>query len=507
MGQLVRDWFGMLRRKQAAIVVVVAALGLLASACSSSDESVSFDAAEAVDAVNEATRTEEGEFFAEEEAMEDEEFAEEEFVTEEPASEALDDDGGDPAALGAGGTQVTPTAADLGRQLIFTAFVSVEVQDVATASAEATTIIEDLGGFLFGQNTTGGTEPSSELIFKVLPDDFNQALERLGSVGELRNQSVSTDDVTERIVDLESRIEVAELGVVRLREALDNAPNLEDFAEIERLLLDRESDLEVMRGSLRTLQDRIDLATITLTLTQDRIENNLAVQVTGYDGFDGGQSCPGQELGSVEAGSDITVCFELINVGDQTLTGVVLTDPALEITSDTELLAVFGSLEEIAPGQSTVVAFETELERTVRLRTRAVAVPTDGSSSEPVGPTVSTQVNSEIRTFEPQRDPSFGDGFGLALSILAGLWVALRWLAGFLIPLLILVPFIWLALWGLRALRARRPQRPSASGPPSTPPPNRGPMPPPPSPQTTGPQAAGSPDALGSTEPVEQQTQ
>ncbi len=119
--------------------------------------------------------------------------------------------------LGAGGTRVTPTAADLGRKLIFTAFVTVGVDDVAAASAEATSIIETMGGFLFGQETTGGPEASSQLTFKVLPEDFNRALEQLGSVGELRNQSVTTDDVTERIVDLESRIQVAELGVAQLR--------------------------------------------------------------------------------------------------------------------------------------------------------------------------------------------------------------------------------------------------------------------------------------------------
>ena len=82
--------------------------------------------------------------------------------------------GSDENPLGAGGTRVTPTAADLGRKLIFTAFVTVGVDDVAAASAEATSIIEGMGGFLFGQETTGGPEASSQLTFKVLPEDFNR---------------------------------------------------------------------------------------------------------------------------------------------------------------------------------------------------------------------------------------------------------------------------------------------------------------------------------------------
>jgi len=370
------------------------------------------------------------------------------------------DAGGESGPLGAGGVTVTPTAADIGRKLIFTAFLTVGVDDVAAASAEATSIIEDLGGFLFGQNTVGGAEPTSELTFKILPDDFNRALELLGSVGELRNQSVTTDDVTERVVDLESRIEVAELGVERLRNALENAGTLEDYAEIERLLLDRESELEVMRGQIRTLQDRIDLATITLLLTQDRVENAISVDVTAYPDHDGGRSCPGQGEISVEEGSEATVCFDLVNVGDQTLTDIVLTDTSLGIDADSELIAVFGSIEELAPGQSALLAFETRPERTLRIRTRVTAIPTDGVSPEPAGPSVTTQVDSVLQTFPSEDSPGFGDGFGVAVDVLKGLWIALTVTIGFLIPLLILLPLVWLAWFALRWLLRRRPQRP-----------------------------------------------
>ena len=144
---------------------------------------------------------------------------------------------------------------------------------------------------------------------------------------------------------------MAELGVARLRAALEAAPSLEDYAEIERLLLDRESDLEVMRGQLRTLEDRVDLATITLLLTQDRVDNAIELRISTYDGHDGGASCPGQDQNSIEAGTEITVCFDVINQGDQTLTDVTLTDTVLEIDAETELIEVFGSLDELAPGQ------------------------------------------------------------------------------------------------------------------------------------------------------------
>ncbi len=165
-----------------------------------------------------------------------------------------------------------------------------------------------------------------------------------------------------------------------------------------------------MRGQLRTLEDRVDLATITLLLTQDRVDNAIELRISTYDGHDGGASCPGQDQNSIEAGTKITVCFDVINQGDQTLTAVTLTDTVLGIDAETELIEVFGSLDELAPGQSALVATEIEPERDLRLRTRVTAIPTDGVSAEQAGPSVSTQVGYEIRTFEPDRPPGFGDG-------------------------------------------------------------------------------------------------
>lgn len=360
------------------------------------------------------------------------------------------------SALGAGGTAGVLNAADLGRQLIFTASVNVGVDDVAEASAEATTIIEDLGGFLFGQSTEGGVNARSELIFKVLPEDFNVALERLGAVGELRNQTVTTDDVTERVVDLESRIEVAELGVARLRAALESTSSLEDFAEVERLLLARESDLEVMRGQLRTLQDRIDLATITLVLTQERVENRVFVDVSVYEGHDDGRSCSGRSEMSVEESTAVTACFEVVNEGDQTLTDIVVTDSVLEIGPDTALITVFGDLTELAPGQSALVAFETTVDRTVRLRTRVTAIPTDGVEAGPSGPAVNAQGGAEVRTFPSDEGPGFGDGFDAAVGVLAAVWTAAVVTLGFVIPLLVLAPIVWALVVAFRAVTRRR---------------------------------------------------
>ncbi|MDW3180314.1 MAG: DUF4349 domain-containing protein [Acidimicrobiia bacterium] len=372
-----------------------------------------------------------------------------------------DADAAESDAIGSGGGTPPPlNTQQLGREIIFTATINVGVDDVAEAGNQATDIINDIGGFVFGQNTQGGVEPRSTITFKVRPEDFSIALERLGGIGELRNQTVTTDDVTERVVDLNSRIEVAQLGVNRLREAMENTTTLTDFAELENLLLSRESDLEVMRGQLRTIRDRIDLATITLTLEQDRVVNGIELLFTVYEGHDEGISCPGRNASDAlfEPGDEVTLCFESRNAGDQPLTDVNVTETVLGLEGS-DLITVFGDTDDLQPGQTVIQAWELTAERDRPLRVSVTATPTDGVSTEPAGPAVRSQDTPVLRVNEDAVDPGFSDGFDAATDLLKSIWLIVVVLVGFIIPLLVLVPFLALAWFAIRRLLRMRAER------------------------------------------------
>ncbi|MFH2072830.1 MAG: DUF4349 domain-containing protein, partial [Actinomycetota bacterium] len=227
----------MRRFKPFLIAVVVLALVALTAACSGDDDSATTIADYYEDGVTETT-----EASATTEAMEFAPLAERE----------RDGTEGEEGGVGTDAEEaITATdPADLGRLIVYTASISVEVDDVITAGAEAQAAVAGLGGVLFGQETTTGEFPRSVLTIKVPPANFQEALQRLSGVGKLLGQSVYADDVTERVVDLQSQITTSEASVERLRGFLANATDLETVAKLETELLNRETSLEILRGRL-----------------------------------------------------------------------------------------------------------------------------------------------------------------------------------------------------------------------------------------------------------------
>lgn len=356
--------------------------------------------------------------------------------------------------IGAGG--LSDNAAlqpiDTGRDIIFTAFVEVEVEDVTASSQQAMTAIQGLGGLLFGQNTSTEGVVRSTLTFKVAPKDFQTALARLGEIGFLRNQQITADDVTERVVDLESQIITAEASVIRLRAVLENVTTVAEIAELERQLLERETTLELLRGQLRTIENQVGLATITITLTQKVPGPELEIDQTAYLAHDGGTTCPGFEELSGDEGEAITLCYVVTNTGDTLLGEIDVRDDGFNLELE-DMIVVDGSLDEpLAIGASVTLAAAVTAEPFTngRAQATAISVAADGTDLR-FGQTAGRD-DLQLDIAEDLSLPGFLDGFGVGASVVVLLIDVLVVSAGFILPLIWIFPLVWF----LRRLWLRR---------------------------------------------------
>lgn len=331
-----------------------------------------------------------------------------------PEAEPVSGDASPNLSGSAGGEPVAAQLPDIGRDIIYTATLELASTDVSTATRDAIRAVEARGGFLFSQETTGGANGRSVLTFKVLPDQFQAVLSELGSVGNVRSQSISADDVTAVVVDLESRINTAEASVLRLRALLDGATELDTIATLENQLLQRETSLEQLRGQLRMVQDQVDLATITVFVTELLNRPAVSIEAMTFAGHDAGFSCfDAGRVSQGETGDPITTCYRITNTGDTPLVDVVIDDPSTGATVSSMVL-VDGDITQIDPGESVTLAHEFEIESDLKLRTVVTATGLD-QNGDPLDDEVkATAGTMRLNLLEVEDDgfPSFGEVLG-----------------------------------------------------------------------------------------------
>ncbi len=459
------------RRFQMALLVSVLGLMMaLASACASGDDGGDMSAE--APAAGEVTMESDSSDGSSDDATMANSFADEDMSEETPAemSPAAPMAEEEMAGLDSGAGLAVPTAltpADIGRDIIYRATVTVEAPDVAAASREATAIVQGLGGIVFGQETRTEPRPRATMTFKVLPADFPVALERLAGVGELVDQRISTDDVTERIVDLESRIITAEASVDRLRKFLQETTSLEGVARLERELLERETTLETLRGQLRTLRSQVDLATITLTINQSpETLPDTGVLVTAWVASGDDDPCLGSQDASVEPGTVLRFCLEVENRGEAALTDVRIRSQALRRRVDS-FVAVEGSFDRIESGEILVAVLNEPVTEDGRLAGRVAArgglevrIEAEATPVSPDGaelPGVSDGSVLFVSVFEPDSQPGFADAFGAGAAALASIASVVILIIGALLPFLPFIAAAGAGVWWLRRRRSLRP--------------------------------------------------
>lgn len=159
-----------------------------------------------------------------------------------------------------------PAAA--GHAFVSTATLTVQVKDgeIGAKKHDAILRAESVGGGLFGEDSSFNGAAKATVTLKVPPEKFSGLLDDFAQLGDLQVQQVKTDDVTQQVIDLDARISAAQDGLDRARGLLSKATNLADVANLEADVARRQTEVESLRGQQKTLAERVDLATIVLTL-------------------------------------------------------------------------------------------------------------------------------------------------------------------------------------------------------------------------------------------------
>lgn len=191
---------------------------------------------------------------------------------EEPAV-AIDKTESDAARLGERQLPSSPPPSGVAenRKLIRNAELDLQVTSYETAVQRLTNLATEEHGFVATQNSS--KLPNGKLqgtvVIKIPPDNLDRLLQKARDLGELKNQTVVSEDVTKTYFDTDARLRNAKRMEERLLEMLQkNTGKVSDLLQVEKELGRVREEIEKMQGELKYYDALVQYATITILLAE-----------------------------------------------------------------------------------------------------------------------------------------------------------------------------------------------------------------------------------------------
>jgi uncharacterized protein DUF4349 len=165
------------------------------------------------------------------------------------------------------------------RSLVRTAQLDLSARDVVATVDRARDIAATGGGYAGRESVR---DESATLVLHIPSDRFDAALGELSKLGDVRSRTQSAEDVTEQIVDLQSRIATQRASVERVRALLAKATTVDEIVRIEQELTTREADLESLEQRSQSLSGQVALSTVTMQVRKSTAPPVAQEEPTGF---------------------------------------------------------------------------------------------------------------------------------------------------------------------------------------------------------------------------------
>ncbi|WP_245931612.1 DUF4349 domain-containing protein [Actinokineospora auranticolor] len=152
------------------------------------------------------------------------------------------------------------------RKLVRTALIEMTAPNVPDAAAQARAEAVAAGGYS-GQEQVD--DRRATLTLYVPSDQLDKALPLIEKAGKVRSRSQTAQDVTEQVVDVESRIATQRTSLSRVRALLDRATAISEIVQLESEVTRREADLESLLKRREALAGSVAMSTVSVRIAAD----------------------------------------------------------------------------------------------------------------------------------------------------------------------------------------------------------------------------------------------
>lgn len=173
----------------------------------------------------------------------------------------------------------TPAPEVANRKLIRNANVELEIVSFDDAVQKITAFATEERGYVATVNSQkqANGKLRGQVIVKVLPTNLDRFLQKIRGLGELKNQTLGTEDVTKAYFDTDSRLKNARVMEQRLIDMLKTKTGkVSDLLQVEKELSRVREEIEKMQGELKYWDSQVQFATVTISLAEKDMEEPAA---------------------------------------------------------------------------------------------------------------------------------------------------------------------------------------------------------------------------------------
>lgn len=184
---------------------------------------------------------------------------------------------------GSGGS----VAAQADRDIIRTGRIALTVDSYDATRDRVARLARERGGYVATSSRESRGEgnytwTTGRVVIRVPSESFAEGFATVESYGTVRESAADTQDVTDRLVDIEARLETLRAERDRLRELYREANETEDVLRVSEELSDVQTEIERLMAQQRALEDRVAYSTITVELYEERPDRPTPTPRPGY---------------------------------------------------------------------------------------------------------------------------------------------------------------------------------------------------------------------------------
>ena len=156
-------------------------------------------------------------------------------------------------------------------QLIKQADIEVRLESVDTGIEQVTNIIRTHQGDILelqDQRASGGLR-HAYLKMRIPQAQLETTLAEIGELGTVERRSITAEDVSNQLVDLQARLRNLRKSEESLLKIMERSGSVADVLEVARELSRVREMVEQIDAQLKNLQARVSYSTINLTLTAE----------------------------------------------------------------------------------------------------------------------------------------------------------------------------------------------------------------------------------------------